>query len=226
MAPAIHFTHHLCRTVDRAAAEYPRDFAERYHRIWSVGHAPYWSPYRCSHGHGPSLRTHFTTELSRVTCRVCIRDVAREHEREEFDDGELVKRAWHLCCADRGAPSPLTEDDRAQLENERRAAQVKRIARIGLSVDLALMKHQIGDDAAGAWFHDKLADLARDLDPDVLQLAQPLFERWMFVGDLLAHVGDAIDEAKKLVEPFSRAVRAVIAPTPIPIAAAINEEAA
>lgn len=215
----VHYTSHACLVADPTASA-PDKGLQVYgpDGVWGV-RSPIWIGCR-SNRDRPLLphRHHYSTHPDDVTCPRCLALVVRlqlvaERPRRdsEIEDTPILRKldAHRLCCAARGAPSPLTAAETLQIELDRLGKEAKRIVGIDVMPCAALMRSVTDKESAATWFRDKLAELAETADPRVCELAQPLFHRWMFVGDLLVHVDEAIREAKALVEPFMLAVRAL-----------------
>lgn len=223
MAPAaVHFTHHLCRTVD-PTSDQPDLTWQREHARHPGSRFIVWGPCR----RAPSPRARFSTEPAHVTCRWCQRAVARQEddraawlarsprERGDYsswpDRGEYVKRAWRLCCSKRGVPSPLSDDDHLQAEIDRLRAESNRVLEFKAAAMTAVLlrfesKNMPSDP--GEYLRRELIKLVETLDPTVRELAEPLLQQWMFVGDLFVHVEETLDRVNALTMPFLQAVRA------------------
>ena len=191
MAPAIHFTHHLCRQLDGAVARPDNDTNETDpHRRWPHERAPeFHIPTSCWSRNGRRNTGCFTTEERLVTCRHCIRFIAREHaHRDRFkpwpDTGELVRRAWLTCCRDRGAPCPFNAAEIAAFELERRRDQIKVLARLDIEVCGSILAEAGVASAVRA----KLGKLVTSFDADVIDLARPMVNEWLLAGDLLVEL--------------------------------------
>jgi hypothetical protein len=202
----LHFSHHLCRVanpqgLDRAdSREYYANFGH---------HVTPPRFYSCHHARGSAAR--FTADVSKVTCRWCLKDLERESEerwqaqRERNPIGtwkawtsprELTGRAWVLCCRHAGVKRPrwIKAERIEELDRERALRDFKLAT--GVALDLV---------TAEQW-RSAIEKMATQVTPTQRESLRLAFDKCTMIGDLLEEANRMLDEARLCVEEVAATV--------------------
>jgi hypothetical protein len=207
VAKVIHFTHHLCRTVD-PRAEHPyaglsatADERREYERRFGAGEQPKWTS-RCVFGKAPR----FTVERKLVTCRSCLRTMGRPYDvtgkDKDVTDTTLVQRAWLLCCSKRDAPCPLSRAELAAAEVDRRRRSIEELTKLEIHLMVGATNGGIAEHLRAV-----ASRVAIHLDDDIREAARPLINEWLIAADLAEVIDERLASAKVLAAALRGSLR-------------------